>query len=471
MPVPQHVELEDGLFDWEELLIYIEDRRVIPVVGRGLLWLPGEVSESGEEILFERHLAERLAAAFRIPRDQLSDQPDLNEVALRLDRGGARRRIYPRILSIVRELLKRQPPPIPAALEKLAGIADFRLFVSTTFDPLLAMALDEVRFQGEKRTRSLAYSFHSEIADLPEDAESSQGEETWVYQILGEVSSVVSDYAVTDEDTLEFLQRLQTARRPARLFDAFRDNHLLFLGCGFPDWLCRFFIRTIANERLREGRATSQIIVDRQNLENQPLATFLLDCDSYLYPAGDVVEFVTELSRRWQERQPAVEEGPARTASPAGVAAERMESGAVFLSYASQDREAAVAMKQALESAGVEVWFDRKDLQAGDSWRLQLRTNVQRCGLFLPILSVNARGRLEGIYREEWRWAIERSRGIAESVPFIQPVIVDELADGADDIPAEFWARQVSRFPGGRPSEEFSRRAKEVIRTFRLARR
>ena len=45
-----------------------------------------------------------------------------------------------------------------------------------------------------------------------------------------------------------------------------------------------------------------------------------------------------------------------------------LPTGAVFLSYASQDAEAAARICEALRAAGVEVWFDRSELRGGDAW-------------------------------------------------------------------------------------------------------
>ena len=41
---------------------------------------------------------------------------------------------------------------------------------------------------------------------------------------------------------------------------------------------------------------------------------------------------------------------------------------AVFLSYASQDAEAARRICDALRAAGIEVWFDQSELRGGDGW-------------------------------------------------------------------------------------------------------
>ena len=72
-------------------------------------------------------------------------------------------------------------------------------------------------------------------------------------------------------------------------------------------------------------------------------------------------------------------------------------SKAVFLSYASQDAEAARRFAEALRSAGVEVWLDQSELRGGDVWDRQIRKHIHDCALFIPIISTttqHASGRL-----------------------------------------------------------------------------
>ena len=42
-------------------------------------------------------------------------------------------------------------------------------------------------------------------------------------------------------------------------------------------------------------------------------------------------------------------------------------TGAVFLSYASEDAAAAERIATALRDAGIEVWFDKSELRGGDA--------------------------------------------------------------------------------------------------------
>src|ERR1700751_3249987 len=57
---------------------------------------------------------------------------------------------------------------------------------------------------------------------------------------------------------------------------------------------------------------------------------------------------------------------------------------AVFLSYASQDAEAARRICDALRAAGIEGWFDQSALRGGDAWDRKIRDQIHDCRLFIP---------------------------------------------------------------------------------------
>ena len=73
--------------------------------------------------------------------------------------------------------------------------------------------------------------------------------------------------------------------------------------------------------------------------------------------------------------------------------------GAVFLSYASQDAEAARRICDALRAAGVEVWFDQSELRGGDTWDAKIRKQIKECALFVPVISAATQARAEGYFR------------------------------------------------------------------------
>jgi hypothetical protein len=138
-------------------------------------------------------------------------------------------------------------------------------------------------------------------------------------------------------------------------------------------------------------------------------------------------------------------------------------SRAVFLSYASQDAEAARRICEALRAAGVEVWFDQSELRGGDSWDQKIRRQTKECALFVPVISANTQARAEGYFRLEWHLAEQRSHLIARGRPFIVPVAIDQTNDAEALVPDAFLAVQWMRLPGGVPSSEFVAQVKRLL--------
>ena len=62
----------------------------------------------------------------------------------------------------------------------------------------------------------------------------------------------------------------------------------------------------------------------------------------------------------------------------------------IFLSYASQDSEAAKSIYLALRTQGHKVFFDRADLPAGEEYHNRIRSAVEGSDLFIFLISANA---------------------------------------------------------------------------------
>jgi hypothetical protein len=60
---------------------------------------------------------------------------------------------------------------------------------------------------------------------------------------------------------------------------------------------------------------------------------------------------------------------------------------APFLSYASQDQEAAQRTRGALRAAGIEIRLDQSALRGGDVWDRTIRKQITTCGAFIPVVS------------------------------------------------------------------------------------
>ena len=138
-------------------------------------------------------------------------------------------------------------------------------------------------------------------------------------------------------------------------------------------------------------------------------------------------------------------------------------SHAVFLSYASQDAEAAQKICDALRAAGVEVFLDQSELRGGDAWDQKIRREIHDCALFIPVISANAASRHEGYFRLEWDLADQRTHMIARSRVFVVPVCLDSTTQLAADVPESFQRAQWTRLPGGVTPAAFVERVRQLL--------
>ena len=138
-------------------------------------------------------------------------------------------------------------------------------------------------------------------------------------------------------------------------------------------------------------------------------------------------------------------------------------TGAVFLSYASQDAEAARRICDALRAAGIEVWFDQSELRGGDAWDRKIRDQIHDCRLFIPVVSANSERRDEGYFRREWALAADRTRDMAHKRAFLVPVAIDGTPERGAAVPEKFLELQWTRLPGGDTPPAFVDRIKRLL--------
>jgi hypothetical protein len=450
MPAQQDFD-EDA---WDDLLNYIEERRVIPIIGPDLLRVQ---TDRGLRPLYE-WLAEKLAARLQVNTAGLPQPLCLNDVVCSyLGQRGRREEAYTRLRSIMREV-EFEPPH---ALRQLAQITDFDLFVTTTFDPLLERAVNLERYGGQPTAEVIAYA-PNRVADLP--VERSQLQRAVVYHMLGRLSASPT-YVVSDEDMLEFICALQSEHlTPEKLFHELEHNHLLLIGSDFSNWLARLFLRMAKRKRLSDPRDVSEVLADDHTMKDERLVAFLQQVSVRTRVYAGAEAFVAELHARWTRRR-----GSAAGVSGASSAPQRflppsreMPDNAIFISYAREDLPAVQRLKAAMDAAGLATWFDLDRLESGDDYDRKIHANIARCSFFVPIISATTQRRHEGYFRREWSYAVDRSRNIAEGAVFILPVCIDDTPEAEALVPEKFRALHIARTPGGEPGPEFLRRLQDL---------
>ena len=138
-------------------------------------------------------------------------------------------------------------------------------------------------------------------------------------------------------------------------------------------------------------------------------------------------------------------------------------SRAVFLSYASQDAEAALKICEALRAAGIEVWLDQSELRGGDAWDHKIRQQIRDCRLFVPVISAHTERRVEGYFRREWSLAVDRALEIAEGHTFLLPVVIDGTAQESAKVPARFRTIQWTPLVRGEVSADFVGHVRQLL--------
>jgi hypothetical protein len=438
---------------WDDLLSFIEERRVIPIVGPELLQV---ATDRGPRLLLD-WVAEKLAGRLNVNIAELPKPYTLNDVVCWfLAARGRREEAYVRLRSIIKDA-NFEPPP---ALKRLAAITDFDLFVSTTFDPLLENAINLERFGGLPSTDVLSYA-PNRIADLP--VERDQLQRPVVYHLFGKVSASPT-YVISDEDLLEYICALQSEHlAPEKLFHELEHNHLLFIGSNFTNWLARLFLRMAKRHRLSDPRDVGEVLADSHSGQDDRLVSFLqqVSVRTRIYLGAE--RFVEELHERWAaRRKPAA-------AAPAGAArfmppAKEMPDNAVFISYAREDLAAVQQIKAGLEAAGVTTWYDMDRLEAGDDYDRKIQRNIARCSYFVPVVSASTQRRHEAYFRREWSYAIDRMRNMADGALFVLPVTIDSTTAADALVPDKFRALHFNQLPGGQVPPEFARRLNDFMR-------
>jgi hypothetical protein len=420
---------------WMELLAHLNNREVIPIVGPDLL----QVEVDGKAMLFDRYLAGRLAQVYGLPADDLLAERPLHHVVVRLlSQRIPRAAIAGKICSVIDQT--ELPPPKP--LRQLAEITDFDLFVTTTFDPLLEKAIDEVRFGNAGKTEAVSY----EPRNDPLPVKKKEMILPTVYYLMGKYSRD-GKYVFSDEDLLEFVCKIQIEGKRPKIFDELYTNHLLILGADLPEWLARIFLRTAKGRPLSTNQELD-VLADSKSKSDPGLVSFLLQFSTHtrVFRTGGAIEFVDELWKRWREKHPQ----------------SSLKRHLIFISYTRKDKVAAQELKAGLDAAGLTVWLDTEKLKPGGDFSPQIQQLITEvCCCFLAVISKNTEARLEGYFRREWRFALDREKGIFEK-QFILPILIDDLSEpGKVDL--RIKELNYKRLPGGKVTDEFVKELKDIV--------
>jgi len=97
----------------------------------------------------------------------------------------------------------------------------------------------------------------------------------------------------------------------------------------------------------------------------------------------------------------------------------------VYISYATEDYEAAKRLYRDLKDAGLNPWLDKETLLGGQKWHDEIKEAIKNSRYFIPILSSNSVER-RGYVQKELKEALDIFDKISSSKIFVIPVRLDD---------------------------------------------
>jgi hypothetical protein len=410
--------MDNKNFNWDELLEQIHLRNIIPVIGQGLYWAR---TDKNHVVPLYQHLAVKLAEEIGFPLPEYTNHTFSRMVFQYLKE---RRNDYLGLRHFLVSNFASLAPLSFGPLWKLAQIRPFSLFINTTYDHFLEYTLNSVRnyptevihhTNNEKRISRVT----NEQLEKLENSNSSL-----VFHIYGSTAKNLTP-AYIEKDILETLITFQKEdkneeKEENHFFQTLREKSLLFIGCGYDDWLFRFFIRTIANEPYQvpsEYPPRKFISDDFNSLNCGELACFLKEYDSEVFFSGGDKSFVDMLFIKMNSQY------------EADIIPEDEFPDTVFISFHGANRDAAVRLASNLREDGIRVWLDQSAMKPSDRVDKTIIRAIDKCKVFIPIISEEARqiqdDNMTKYHIREWEWAY--SHNIRNLNPrFIMPVKIDD---------------------------------------------
>lgn len=414
---------------WERLLIEIKDGNVIPVIGSELF----SIEVEDEKIQLDEYILRKMSDAIEVEYSDILDYTQLASKKYAVNWDEIDSDPYYHTVQILKEMSNLQVKS-SEALRKLLSIDKFKLVLTTSFDDWAYGTMEEK--WGKGNVRSLYYKKRSLEQDIDNLSIPT------IYHMFGKADVVPHSFVLTEDDLLEFLHYwLNDNYRPKRLANTLREKYLLVIGCNYPNWLFRFFIHSMKYSSSSYAKNEFGMVADSK-LDNELIA-FLSRIDAQMH--DNAVSFIDELVERWQKY------------SDQGAKKE------IFISYASEDYDVTKEIVNTFEKMGVNVWFDKKELEPADEYAVKIEKEIRESQAFIPILSKNTLISGRRFFKREWKWGEEEIgwRGLEK---FVYPIVIDDVDLSSSMLPNIFRDAQIIDYN----NINYENNIKKIVRDIRL---
>lgn len=384
---------------WELLVDNIMKGDVIPVIG--------------EKIVMQDRTVNKILIDHLSKKEGVTTNPQTYSQLLYDDNYKTDRdHIYGMLTALIEANQYKFKPS--SLLQRVLSIHQFPFVITTTIDYTVENTMRQIWKDRERDLKVLYFNNNpadkQKIGDVSKD---SDLEIPTIYYMFGKANNpCLHSFVVTDEDMLSFCQSwLTEGKRPKNLAHVLGDKFLLFLGCSYPDWLIRFIWYSMRKELDKSG-----MLVDAE--AEDTLIAFLnrLHINTQRNPEVVIFEIEKRLAQRMKKYNELKFDTP-------------RDKTDVFISYSRTDSEKAEELYNALINKGLNVWYDKKNLAAGDKWLEKINDAITTTKYCIILLSNSMKAQIHEshVYRKEWNMAIEHASGMTPNRGFIVPILLDDI--------------------------------------------
>jgi hypothetical protein len=356
------------------------------------------------------------------------------------------------------------------SFDQLAKIRKFKLLINASFTNLVEQSVANNR----PLISSKVDVFSLNITDTPlQDIEIEPSlnsispvlsprklKKTVVYNLYGKYEWRENSFIVVDDDILELVHTINTNKDKLKtLYELLSASSLLFIGCNFPDWLLRFFIRMFSNQKL----STSNSLYSVADILNESLdrnRAIFISNSTIKYFDFNGNEFVNKLYNKIKQIEPK-------------WIRNNKDQNYIFLSYSSDNQAKVIEIYEKLDDNDFDIFMDIRTIDFGEDISDAVKEAIDNCKIFIPVITneTNTSTSSARFFRKEWEYALdlnektnpknETSKKNIILPLFLNSIKVNELKDTT---PSRFFELKYQgiKAENGLPSS-FINRIKDIL--------
>jgi hypothetical protein len=174
------------------------------------------------------------------------------------------------------------------------------------------------------------------------------------------------------------------------LYELLSASSLLFIGCNFPDWLLRFFIRIFSKQKLSVNSSLYSV-ADILNSKIDRTRAIFISNSSIKYFEFDGNAFIERLFNKILKSEPT-------------WIRNTKESNYLFLSYATENQSKVIDIYEKLDENNFDVFMDIRKIDFGNDITEDIKEAINNCKIFIPIISKETDSNLNQgrFFKKEW---------------------------------------------------------------------